>query len=260
MTKLGFKFYTNQWYHYYISIYILTRVKGSLRPLKKIRFRQKSPTKTDSDTLTETIMFFLHFLDYRMEKFKIGLTNNFDANVNTSKLGIYDLCGQWPGKVLNFGEPMRVDCIDGSKLSRFVIVQQSPEIEQKYRDRRLAFAEIEVYAETRLDDVALKKPAHLSSMGGNYAIYNASYGVDNNFNAAWRFPHAAINYEYSNWFVVDLLAAYKVKYVVDRSVEQFVAGVQYKCTSEMQCLHTDICTAIYAIGVFGTNVWSKGAL
>ncbi|ESO07452.1 hypothetical protein HELRODRAFT_184130 [Helobdella robusta] len=58
-------------------------------------------------------------------------------------------------------------------------------------------------------NVALEKRAYLSS---TYQKYFASYGVDGILKN--NFAHADGGYEYSNWFVVDLVHAFQVKYAV----------------------------------------------
>ncbi|ESO04452.1 hypothetical protein HELRODRAFT_191777 [Helobdella robusta] len=148
--------------------------------------------------------------DYRMNKFIIGLTNTFDPQVNQSIRGKYDLCGQWPADVLFPGQPMRINCSDGNKFSRFVIVQQSLEAEQT--DKFLAFSELEVYANDKFlqyENVALYKPAYLSStLSKRYPNYCVDGKKDTYCQLAIESP------PYPNWFVVDLVGAHQVQYTI----------------------------------------------
>ena len=80
-----------------------------------------------------------------MNNFAVGLSNNFDRKVNRSIRGNYDLCGQWPSIALEQPKPMRVNCINVNTFSRYVIIQQSLEIEKT--DKNLAFSELEVYSD-----------------------------------------------------------------------------------------------------------------
>ena len=60
-----------------------------------------------------------------------------------------------------------------------------------------------------LKNVALKKPAYLSSVYGNNTAKN---GVDGRIDV--KMAQANGTYNYSNWFVVDLVHDYQVKYII----------------------------------------------
>ncbi|ESN96103.1 hypothetical protein HELRODRAFT_163132 [Helobdella robusta] len=77
-----------------------------------------------------------------MDNFVVGLTNYFDPSVNTSSIrGNYDLCNQYPSTVGGDGLDLTVDCLDGNKFSRFVIIQ----VAESKGTIWLHFAELDVY-------------------------------------------------------------------------------------------------------------------
>ncbi|ESN96109.1 hypothetical protein HELRODRAFT_163137 [Helobdella robusta] len=150
----------------------------------------------------------------QMRNFVAGLTNYFDAKVNSSLRGNYDLCGTGPKLVVNPYQLMNVTCVDGEKFSRFVILQLSIQVEQVTLPQSLfvVVAEVEAYTDEtflQYDNVASLKPAYMKVPK---FPCSPNYCVDENKASDCVSPYGSPTNE--NWFAVDLLRQYNIVYVV----------------------------------------------
>ncbi|ESN96114.1 hypothetical protein HELRODRAFT_163142 [Helobdella robusta] len=179
----------------------------------------------------------LAFCYKRMNYFIVGLTNYFDAAVNSTATirGNYDLCGQWPVEVTTAGQVMSVNCVDQEKFYRFVIIQQSLQVEQYVTDlvhKAVQFVEMEVYTNKsflQYENVALKKPAYMSTPDSTYIANNCVDGSKGNNNLCKLTTETT---PFKNWFIVDLTRNYQVLYAVlytfdlqDKGVPENVASL-----------------------------------
>ncbi|ESN96107.1 hypothetical protein HELRODRAFT_163135 [Helobdella robusta] len=137
--------------------------------------------------------------------------------LNTSIRGNYDLCGIGPDlKYAVAFQPFNVTCNNRNKFSRFVIIQQSLQIEQAYNtsDRYVHFSELEVYADDTIlqyNNVALRKPAYMSSF--NSSACSPNNCLDGEKTTYCLLAHSPSSSTIEEWFVVDLKRQYQVQYV-----------------------------------------------
>ncbi|ESN98152.1 hypothetical protein HELRODRAFT_177395 [Helobdella robusta] len=178
--------------------------------------------------------------DEKMENFVIGLTNSFDPNVIEAIRDKYDICGQWPGKVLPHGQPMRVNCSDENKSSKYVVVQQSLDVENKLNDKTVNFAELEVYVNCqyncltstgKVHTIELKVIDYTSSTPAQIILAHEKEAFRHDFNGD----------ECDNLFFNDMnLVENKLenrKYLKLSPVKKEDAGT-YKCFTSAGVLHT----------------------
>ncbi|ESN96123.1 hypothetical protein HELRODRAFT_163153 [Helobdella robusta] len=136
---------------------------------------------------------------------------------------------QWPLEVTIAGQVLTVNCKDGNKFSRYVIIQQSQVVEEQLNNKFLAFAELEVYADENFlqyDNLAYKRPAYMSTPDATYIPNNCVDEIENNFcllgaelapNPNW--PGSSKFTDRMTQFIVGLAASFneKVKTVSVRS-------------------------------------------
>ena len=85
-------------------------------------------------------MIKLCFAEDRMDNFIVGLSNNFDPQINKTLNRDYKRCGQYNGSVPP-GARVELQCKDKEAYSRYVIIQQ--DVGKKY----LTIPELEVMGE-----------------------------------------------------------------------------------------------------------------
>ncbi|ESN96316.1 hypothetical protein HELRODRAFT_189192 [Helobdella robusta] len=171
--------------------------------------------------------------DSDMNYFNVGLTNSFNPSGTAEIRGTYDQCGWWPAPVTAADTQMSVICEDGTKFSRFIIIQQSLEVENNGASSSLQLGELMVYANDvfpQYENVAYKKKAYLST-----EQVSASNCVDGNTTSFCSLgsevygPYMNMSHEY-DWFIVDLARPYQIVYVTlhakatDTLMNNFVVG------------------------------------
>lgn len=85
-----------------------------------------------------------------MANFKVGLSNNFDPQINKTLKRDYKLCAQYIGS-LSSGARVVFRCQDKNTYSRFVIIQQ--DIGKSY----LTISKLEVMGECEYEYWSLRK-------------------------------------------------------------------------------------------------------